>query len=65
MTDFSSSETFDAAPLASFLVCDRCQTPRRIHMKTPVALADGVCTVTLVCDPCGTARIEVCTDDEQ
>jgi hypothetical protein len=52
----------DPATLTSLFVCPKCQRARRVEMKTPVALADGLSTVTLVCDSCGLSTVETCRD---
>lgn len=62
MSEFQSDSVFHAPPLASMLVCNKCQRLRRIEMKTPVALTDGIVTVTLVCDPCGITIVETCNE---
>jgi hypothetical protein len=35
----------------------------RLEMKTEVVLSDHLCTVTLVCERCGTTLVETCEDD--
>jgi hypothetical protein len=62
MSEFQSDSSLHAPPLGALLVCSKCGGPRRIEMKTPVALTDDIVTVTLACDPCGTMLVEICSE---